>query len=184
MDVTPTELPEVLLIQPRIHEDPRGFFLETWNAARYAPHLGDVAFVQDNHSRSVGRTLRGLHLQVERPQGKLVRVVRGEIHDVVVDVRLGSPRFGRHTSLHLTAARKNQVWVPPGFAHGFCVLGGDAEVEYKCSGYYDPGSELTILWNDPELAIPWPLEQPLLSDKDRAGLALADARARLPRYAG
>ncbi len=183
MKITPTELPEVLLIQPDVHRDERGFFLESFHAERYAQAGLEAVFVQDNHSRSGRGTLRGLHAQLERPQGKLVRVTRGEVYDVAVDIRRDSPRFGRFAGAMLTAEGFEQLWIPEGFAHGFCVLSESAELEYKCTDFYDPGSEITIAWDDPGIGIPWPVQDPLLSEKDRKGLRLAECPPdRLPRY--
>ena len=183
MQVKPTELPEVLLIEPQAHRDDRGFFLESYHAERYARAGLTAAFVQDNHSRSDRGTLRGLHLQLARPQGKLIRVTRGEIFDVAVDVRRGSPRFGQWVGVVLSEAGFEQLWVPEGFAHGFCVMSEVAELQYKCTDFYDPGSELTIVWDDPDLAVAWPVEDPLLSEKDRKGRRLADCPPELlPTY--
>ncbi|HEB90777.1 MAG TPA: dTDP-4-dehydrorhamnose 3,5-epimerase [Deltaproteobacteria bacterium] len=174
MKITPTELPEVLLIEPDVHRDDRGFFLETWHAGKYAEAGLDVRFVQDNHSRSQRGTLRGLHAQIARPQGKLVRATIGEILDVAVDIRRGSPRFGRHVAVRLSAENFRQLWIPEGFAHGFCVLSDSADLQYKCTDFYDPTSELTIAWNDPALGIDWTIDEPLLSEKDRGARTLAE----------
>jgi dTDP-4-dehydrorhamnose 3,5-epimerase len=186
LKTTPTELPEVLLIQPDVHRDDRGFFVETYHVERYAETAGiDRPFVQDNHSRSVRGTLRGLHAQIARPQGKLIRVSRGEVFDVAVDIRHGSPTFGRHVGVLLTAEGFEQLWVPEGFAHGFCVVSETADLQYKCTDVYDPTSEVTIAWDDPEIGIAWPVESPLLSGKDQAGMRLADCpRQNLPAYRG
>jgi dTDP-4-dehydrorhamnose 3,5-epimerase len=181
MRVTPTDLPGVIVIAPDVHRDGRGFFLESYHAARYREHGIEGPFVQDNHSRSVARTLRGLHLQLQRPQGKLVRVIEGEIFDVAVDVRIGSPTFGRWTGVSLTAETFEQVYVPPGFAHGFCVLSPIAQVEYKCTDLYDPASEVGIAWNDPAIGIRWPIDDPLLSARDQGHPTLATLMARLPK---
>jgi dTDP-4-dehydrorhamnose 3,5-epimerase len=178
MRVQATDLAPVLLIEPEVHEDPRGFFLESYNAARFA-ELGLVAaFVQDNHSGSRQEVLRGLHYQVRHPQGKLVRVVRGEVFDVAVDLRRSATSFGRWVSNRLSAENRHEVWVPPGFAHGFYVLSDFAEVLYKVTEPYDADSERTLLWNDSQLGIDWPLIEgraPILSAKDNAGLPLARA---------
>jgi dTDP-4-dehydrorhamnose 3,5-epimerase len=183
LKITPTDLPDVLLVEPDVHRDTRGFFLETWHAFRYAEAGLDVRFVQDNHSRSQRGTLRGLHVQLAKPQGKLVRVSIGEIFDVAVDIRHGSPTFGRHVGALLSAENFHQLWIPEGFAHGFCVLSEIAEMQYKCTDVYDPTSELTICWDDPAIGIEWPLDNPLLSDKDMAGRLLAECRAQdLPVY--
>jgi dTDP-4-dehydrorhamnose 3,5-epimerase len=178
----PTAIPEVVRVEPDVHRDARGFFVESWRADRWG--AGGVAgpFVQDNHSRSRAGTLRGLHAQGRRPQGKLVRVVRGEIWDVAVDVRHGSPSFGQHVAEKLSAENFLQLWIPPGFAHGFVVLSDEAEFVYKCTDYYDPTDELRILWNDPALAIPWPIAEPLLSEPDRRAPTLAELEAKLPRW--
>lgn len=185
MRITSTELPEVLIVEPRVHHDERGFFFESWQAERYAAHGLPAQFVQDNHSRSCHGVLRGLHLQVARPQGKLVRALAGEIFDVAVDVRAGSPRFGRHVGVRLSAGNFRQLWIPEGFAHGFCVISQEAEIQYKCTDFYDPASELTLAWDDPALAIPWPIGDPLVSAKDRAGRRLSDVPAeQLPSYPG
>jgi dTDP-4-dehydrorhamnose 3,5-epimerase len=182
MRVLPSRVPEVLIIEPDVHSDARGFFLETYHAARYRAQGIDGPFVQDNHSRSLAGTLRGLHLQVGRPQGKLVRVIAGEIYDVGVDVRRGSPTFGQWAGTLLSAENFRQLYIPPGFAHGFCVLSPVAEVEYKCTELYDPSTEIGVAWNDPALAITWPVETPLLSERDRRHAPLAEQTDRLPIY--
>jgi dTDP-4-dehydrorhamnose 3,5-epimerase len=182
MRVLPAQVPDVLIIEPDVYSDARGFFLETYHAARYRAHGIDGPFVQDNHSRSRAGTLRGLHLQVGRPQGKLVRVIAGEIYDVGVDVRRGSPTFGQWAGTLLSAENFRQCYIPAGFAHGFCVLSEVAEVEYKCTDLYEPSSEIGIAWNDPALGIAWPVEDPLLSDRDRSHPKLADLTDRLPKY--
>jgi dTDP-4-dehydrorhamnose 3,5-epimerase len=179
---TETELPGVILVEPDVYGDERGFFLETYHAAKYREGgIGEV-FVQDNHSRSRHGILRGLHLQVRFPQGKLVRVVEGEVFDVAVDVRRGSPHFGRHVAVVLSARSFNQLYVPPGFAHGFLVTSEAAQFEYKCTDLYHPEDELTIAWDDPDLAIPWPLSTPSLSSRDAAAPSLAELLDRLPVY--
>jgi dTDP-4-dehydrorhamnose 3,5-epimerase len=175
-----TDLPGVLVIEPDVHQDPRGFFLETYHAAKYRAGGIEAPFVQDNHSRSIRGTLRGLHLQPGRPQGKLIRVVEGEIFDVAVDVRRRSATFGRWVAVTLSAENFKQCYVPPGFAHGFCVLSQDAQVEYKCTDLYEPASEIGVAWNDPVLAISWPIAQPLLSDRDRRNPTLAELMEKLP----
>ena len=182
MRVIATDLPGVLLVDPDVHRDPRGFFLESFHARKYAALGIGGPFVQDNHSASVARTLRGLHLQVREPQGKLVRVLTGEVLDVAVDVRQGSPTFGRWTGSRLSADNFLQCFVPPGFGHGFYVLSDTAQIEYKCTTFYDALSEITIAWNDPELAIDWPDDHPLLSAKDAAAPRLSGVIDRLPRY--
>jgi dTDP-4-dehydrorhamnose 3,5-epimerase len=180
--LVPTSLLDVVVIEPDVHRDGRGFFLETYHAERYR-EFGIVGpFVQDNHSRSVSGTLRGLHLQVGHAQGKLIRVIEGEIFDVAVDVRRGSPTFGRWVGVNLDAESFKQVYVPPGFAHGFCVVSGAAQVEYKCTDVYDPSSEVGIAWNDPDLSISWPLADPILSVRDRQHLRLAAVTDLLPLY--
>jgi dTDP-4-dehydrorhamnose 3,5-epimerase len=176
--VTPTRISDVLMLEPVVHTDPRGFFLEAWHAERFARHGICPPFVQDNHSRSVGRTLRGLLYQVVRPQGKLVRVVAGEVFDVAVDLRRSSPSFGHWVGVALSAENQRQLWVPPGFAHGFYVVSESADVLYKCTDYYAPEHERTLRWDDPAVGIAWPLPGdagPLLSTKDAAGLPLQEA---------
>lgn len=177
MNVFPTEIPDVLVIEPRVFADSRGFFLESYNEQAFADKAGIHArFVQDNHSRSTCNVLRGLHYQIQQPQGKLVRVLVGAILDVAVDIRKSSPTFGQWVTCLLTAENKKQLWVPPGFAHGFLVVSDVAEVMYKATDYYAPQHERCIAWNDPELAIAWRLtEDPILSAKDMAGKRLQDA---------
>jgi len=182
--VVPTDLPGVVVIEPDVHADGRGFFLETYHAERYREHGINGPFVQDNHSRSVAGTLRGLHLQLRRPQGKLIRVIEGEVFDVAVDVRRGSPTFARWAGVLLSAENFKQCYVPPGFAHGFCVLSPVAQVEYKCTDLYDPPSEIGIAWNDPALGIAWPVERPILSARDRQHPGLADLLDKLPVWQG
>jgi len=171
-----TALPGVVVLEPQVHRDGRGFFLEVYNTERLRSHGIDVRFVQDNHSRSVRGTLRGLHWQFRRPQAKLVRVVQGEIFDVAVDIRRGSPTFGTWMGVTLSGDNFRQTFIPEGFAHGFCVLSETADVEYKCSDYYDPGGEAGLVWNDPAIGIAWPVESPLLSQRDAAHASLAEAR--------
>jgi len=182
MRVSPTAIDGVLVIEPNVHVDGRGFFVETYQEDRYQRHGIEGPFVQDNHSRSVGKTLRGLHLQVRRPQGKLVRVTEGEVFDVAVDVRMGSPTFGRWVAVTLTAENFKQCYIPPGFAHGFCVVSPVAQVEYKCTDVYDAAAELGIAWNDPALGIPWPIADPILSLRDRRHPTLAELAAELPAW--
>lgn len=182
MRVVPTELAEVLLIEPDVVRDARGFFLETYHAEKYSAAGLTMPFVQDNRSRSVRGTIRGLHLQVGRPQAKLIQVAAGEIYDVAVDVRRGSPTFGHFVGMYLTARDCRQLFIPSGFAHGFAVTSDTADVEYKCTAVYDPASEVGIAWNDPALAIPWPVSDPVLSDRDRHNPRLADLGDRLPRF--
>lgn len=184
MRITKTDLTEVLLVEPTVHRDARGFFLETWHAEKFAAAGLPARFVQDNHSLSRRGTLRGLHAQIAHPQGKLIRVTRGEVLDVAVDVRAGSPDFGRSVAVLLSAENFRQLWIPEGFAHGFCVVSEEAELQYKCTDFYDPTSEITIAWNDPALAIAWPTADPILSEKDRAGRRLAEIPpSALPPYA-
>ncbi|USE68111.1 dTDP-4-dehydrorhamnose 3,5-epimerase [Pseudoalteromonas maricaloris] len=168
MKIIDTEIPEVKIIEPKVFGDERGFFLETFQATRYSEFLGDeVSFVQDNHSRSRKGVLRGLHFQKMKPQGKLVRVVTGEVYDVAVDIRKDSNTFGHWVGVLLTGDNKRQFWVPPGFAHGFVVLSDVADFEYKCTDYYDPTDESAIRWDDPTLNIKWPMDfEPSLSAKD------------------
>ncbi|WP_067584343.1 dTDP-4-dehydrorhamnose 3,5-epimerase [Endozoicomonas ascidiicola] len=167
MNVIETAIPDVKIIEPNVFGDDRGFFLETFQADRYRQQLGiDLDFVQDNHSRSAYGVLRGLHFQKQKPQGKLVRVVRGEVFDVAVDIRPGSATFGQWAGVILSEENKRQFWVPPGFAHGFVVTSESADFEYKCTDYYDPTDEGAIRWDDPDLAIEWPVENPALSGKD------------------
>lgn len=182
MKVTETSLAGVLIIEPTVYQDVRGFFLETFSASRYESSGVRGPFVQDNHSRSLKGTIRGLHLQSKRPQGKLMRAVSGSMIDVAVDVRVGSATFGRWTSALLSGDNFKQLYVPPGFAHGFAVLSDVVDVEYKCTDYYDPDDELTVLWNDPDIGIEWPVKEPMLSDRDRGALVLAELMDRLPRF--
>lgn len=182
MNFLTTEMPGVILIEPRVFRDERGFFLETYQRLKFAGGGIDVAFVQDNHSRSSRGTLRGLHLQQTRPQGKLIRAVAGEIYDVAVDVRRGSPTYKRWIGVTLSSENFRQLYLPPGFAHGFCVVSETAEIEYKCTDYYAPDDELTVLWNDPALGIDWPVTDPLLSAKDRGGRRLDEIEELLPQY--
>jgi dTDP-4-dehydrorhamnose 3,5-epimerase len=175
MKVTPTTLPEVLLLEPAVFGDDRGFFLESYQARRYAEAGISASFVQDNQSRSTRGTLRGLHFQEPQAQGKLVSVLQGAVYDVVVDIRRGSPRFGQWVGIELSGRTHQQLWIPPGFAHGFCVTSESADFFYKCTAYYAPEHERGIAWNDPDLAIPWPIKAPLLSRKDAAAPRLKDA---------
>ena len=177
MRVQPTAIPDVLIVEPRVFGDARGFFMESWNRRALAEAGLDVEFVQDNHSRSRRGVLRGLHYQIVNPQGKLVRVVAGEVFDVAVDMRASSPTFGRWVGITLSEENKRMLWVPPGFAHGFLVLSPSADFLYKTTDYYHPEHERTLLWNDAEVGITWPLDgaQPQLAAKDAAGARLADA---------
>lgn len=181
MKVQTTELPGVLLLEPRVFGDSRGFFVETFHAQRYLEAGIPGPFVQDNLSRSVRGTLRGLHFQEPNGQGKLVQVLAGAVWDVVVDVRKGSPTFGRWMGAELSSGNKWQLWIPPGFAHGFCVLSDSADFFYKCTALYSPESERSVAWDDPDLAIPWPVKEPLLSVKDQRAPRLKDA-AVLPVF--
>ncbi|MEP2617681.1 MAG: dTDP-4-dehydrorhamnose 3,5-epimerase [Marinomonas sp.] len=176
MNVIKTDVEGAVIIEPKVFGDERGFFLETFQAERYKELAGiDLDFVQDNHSRSGKNVLRGLHFQKSRPQGKLVRVVRGEVFDVAVDIRKGSPTYGQWAGVYLTEENKRQFWVPPGLAHGFVVLSDVADFEYKCTDYYDPSDEGSLIWNDPTVAIEWPEGiEPILSAKDKVGDLLVD----------
>ena len=182
MKFTPTSLPDVIIVDPRVFRDERGFFLETYQQCRFRDGGIEATFVQDNHSRSIRNTVRGLHLQRTKPQGKLIRVISGEIFDVAVDIRRGSATFKQWTGVELSADNFRQLYVPPGFAHGFCVLSDIAEVEYKCTEFYAPDDEMTLLWNDPDIGIAWPVNEPLLSEKDRTGRRIADVIDLLPTY--
>jgi dTDP-4-dehydrorhamnose 3,5-epimerase len=185
MKVHPTELADVLLIEPRLFRDDRGFFYEAFNAdtfAAYADRGLPTHFVQDNHARSSQGVLRGLHYQLHRPQGKLVTCVRGTIFDVAVDIRIGSPTFGRWTAATLSGDEPRYLWVPPGFAHGYCVLSPVADVLYKCTALYDATDDHGILWSDEGIGISWPVRDPLISPKDQRYAPFAPSRADLPRY--
>jgi dTDP-4-dehydrorhamnose 3,5-epimerase len=181
MKVTATELPEVLIIEPKVHGDARGFFYESFQALRYLEAGVTGPFVQDNLSRSAKGTLRGLHFQEPKAQGKLVQVLRGSVFDVAVDVRRGSPRFGRWVGVELSETTPRQLWIPAGFAHGFCVLSDSADFFYKCTELYAPEAERSIAWNDPSIGIRWPVVDPLLSAKDRAAPSLSAAPV-LPEF--
>ena len=177
MKIIGTENPDVLVLEPRVFPDERGFFLEAWNARVFQNEINlDLQFVQDNHSRSTRNVLRGLHYQIKQPQGKLVRVTRGQIFDVAVDLRKSKPTFGQWVAHELSDGNHRQLWIPPGFAHGFLVLSEIADVLYKTTDYYAPENERCLIWDDPEVGIKWPLAcQPVLSPKDRSGLSLAKA---------
>lgn len=177
MHIQPTAIPEVLIIEPTVFGDDRGFFYESFNQKRFAELTGiSRRFVQDNHSKSVKAVLRGLHYQIQQPQGKLVRVTAGAVFDVAVDLRKSSPTLGHWVGVELSAANKRQLWIPEGFAHGFVVTSESAEFLYKTTDYWAPEFERSILWNDPAIGIEWPLEtEPLLSSKDKAGTLLANA---------
>lgn len=175
---TPTAIPGVLVLEPKVFGDERGFFCETWNRRSFATLGIDMDFVQDNHSRSAQGILRGLHYQTAQVQGKLVRVSEGEIFDVSVDLRRDSPTFGKWVGVLLSATNRRMLWIPPGFAHGFYVTGQSADVLYKCTDFYDPSSEVSIRWDDPDIGIDWPLlggAAPTLSAKDAKGLAFREA---------
>jgi dTDP-4-dehydrorhamnose 3,5-epimerase len=175
MEVITTKIADVKIIQPKVFGDARGFFLETFEKRRYQQLLDiDLDFVQDNYSRSARNVLRGLHFQKTQPQGKLVRVVRGAVFDVAVDIRADSPTFGQWTGLELSEENKTQLWIPPGLAHGFVVLSEVADFEYKCTDYYNPQDEACLMWNDAEIAVQWPVATPLLSVKDQQGLSLQE----------
>jgi dTDP-4-dehydrorhamnose 3,5-epimerase len=176
LQLIPTALKDVVILEPKVFGDERGFFLEAYNEATFKSLGLPTHFMQDNHSGSRKGVLRGLHYQLTRPQGKLVRALRGEIFDVAVDLRRGSPQYGQWFGVELSAENKRMLWIPPGFGHGFLVLSDFAEVAYKATELYSPHSERSIVWNDPAIGIRWPLDgEPALSDKDRAGLLLADA---------
>jgi dTDP-4-dehydrorhamnose 3,5-epimerase len=178
MKFIPSKIPEVILIEPTAFGDHRGFFMETWQRKTFADNGIDYDFVQDNHSKSSHGTLRGLHYQIEQTQGKLVRVIEGSVFDVAVDIRKSSPTFGQSVGCELSAENKNMLWVPPGFAHGFYVMSESAEFVYKCTDYYAPVHERSVLWNDADLAIDWHLvdgEAPILSGKDAEAPSFKDA---------
>ena len=184
MSFVATAIPGVVRVEPTVHRDERGFFVETYHEPRYRENGIPERFVQDNHSRSVRGILRGLHAQSPHAQGKLVRCVEGAVWDVAVDARKGSPTYGQHVGCELTDENFRQLYVPPGLLHGFCVLSETAQVEYKCSAVYDPSADFSVRWNDPELAIPWPIEEPILSEKDRNAPLLRDVQERLLPFAG
>ncbi|MCX8649093.1 dTDP-4-dehydrorhamnose 3,5-epimerase [Gilliamella sp. B2776] len=175
MQIIETKIPDVKIINPKVFGDQRGFFLETFEQKRYQEKLKiNLTFVQDNHSRSQKNVLRGLHFQKQNPQGKLVRVVRGEVFDVAVDIRKDSSTYGKWVGVLLSEENKSQLWIPPGLAHGFLVLSDIADFEYKCTNYYDPNSEGCLLWNDPTVNITWPISTPILSEKDKLGKTLQE----------
>ena len=176
MKIIPTPLDGPVIIEPKVFGDERGFFMESWNAKAFADAGLDLSFVQDNHSRSARGVLRGMHYQLARPQGKLVRVTRGRAWDAIVDMRRSSPGFGRWTGVELSAENHRMFWVPPGFAHGFVSLEDGTEFQYKCTDFYDPSDEHSLLWNDPVVGVDWPIDfTPQLSGKDQAGMPLAEA---------
>lgn len=182
MKLIGTDLPGVVLIEPTVFDDPRGLFYESWSESRYADAGVPGPFVQDNVSRSTHGSLRGLHLQHPRGQGKLVYVLVGEVFDVAVDVRVGSPDFGKWAGATLSEVNRHQLYIPPGFAHGFCVVSDAALFAYKCTEYYHPDSEITVAWNDPDIGVRWPFAEPMLSRKDEAGARLRSLTDQLPRY--
>jgi dTDP-4-dehydrorhamnose 3,5-epimerase len=182
MNIIETSIPGVLIIEPKLLGDSRGFFTELYQADRYAQMGISCRFVQDNLSRSGRGVLRGLHIQNPRPQGKLVTVLHGAVLDVAVDVRLGSPSFGRHIKVELNDSNRRQFWIPRGFAHGFVVLSESADFFYKCDGLYSPADELAVRWDDPELGIDWGIASPQLSQRDRDGKSLAELATSLPRF--
>ena len=180
---TKTDLPGVLLIEPRVFKDSRGFFMETFHQKKYAEAGIDHAFIQDNYSHSTRGTLRGLHYQLEHPQAKLVYVIKGEIYDVAVDIRRGSPGFGKWTGQYLSCKNKRQIFIPEGFAHGFCVISETADVLYKATDLYKPDDEYGVLWSDPTIRIDWPIKVPIVSDKDKQFPGLQDVpEQHLPIY--
>jgi dTDP-4-dehydrorhamnose 3,5-epimerase len=179
MKFVPTAIPEVVFVEPQVFRDDRGFFLEVYHQGKFEQGGLPGAFVQDNHSYSIRGTLRGLHAQLQNPQGKLVRAIQGEIFDVAVDIRPESPTFGRFVSAVLSGENLCQLWVPPGFAHGFCVTSDSAHVQYKCTTLYDRADEVSVAWDDPAIGIPWPAASPLLSPKDLAAPKLAEIVHRL-----
>lgn len=183
LEIETTTLPDVLLVKPQVHGDDRGFFVESYHAEKYAALGLGATFVQDNHSKSKRGTLRGLHGQDRKPQGKLVRCSAGEIFDVAVDTRVGSPTFGHWVGFRLTSENHHQLYIPPVYLHGFYVLSETAEVQYKCTDVYDADHQLTVAWNDPDIGIDWPLDgEPLLSAKDASAPSFAEVRDRLPRW--
>ncbi|WP_027852244.1 dTDP-4-dehydrorhamnose 3,5-epimerase [Marinobacterium litorale] len=183
MKVIETKIPDVKIIEPKVFKDERGFFMESWNERDFHEAGIDAKFVQDNHSRSVKNTLRGLHYQIKHPQGKLVRVTRGEVFDVAVDIRPSSPTFGQWVGEYLSEENSRMLWIPPGFAHGFLVTGVIAEFQYKCTDFYQPNYEQIILWNDKTLGIDWPLDKgsPTLSEKDKHGRNFLEVELHAPK---
>ncbi|WP_319577420.1 dTDP-4-dehydrorhamnose 3,5-epimerase [uncultured Desulfobacter sp.] len=176
MKYTPLSIPDIVLMEPEVFGDHRGYFMETFRQDDFSKNVGPYTFVQDNHSKSTKGILRGLHYQIKQPQGKLVRVTSGRVFDVAVDIRKSSPWFGKWVGETLSAENKSMLWIPPGFAHGFYVLSDEAEFTYKCTDYYAPEHERSILWNDPEIAINWPIDaDPVLSPKDEKGLPFGSA---------
>ncbi len=175
MKVAPSKIPDVLIIEPDVFGDARGFFMETWHADRYLAHGIDASFVQDNHSRSQQRVLRGLHYQLKNSQGKLVRVISGSVYDVAVDIRRCSPTFGQWVGVELSGENHKQMYVPPGFAHGFCVLSESADFLYKCTDFYNPQDEQGIIWNDPDIGVEWPDQDFNVSEKDSKNRSFKEA---------
>lgn len=184
MNFVPTNLADVIVIEPDLYRDGRGFFLETFRTDKYERGGIRAHFRQDNQSRSTRNTIRGLHAQRQRPQGKLVRAVSGSIVDVVVDIRRGSPSYLKWIAVELSAENFRQIYVPPGYAHGICITSEFADIEYKCTDYYDPADELRIAWNDPSIGVRWPVENPILSDKDREARTISAQLDLLPVYQG
>ena len=184
MKVLPTRLPGVMIVEPDVYRDARGYFFETFHAQKYAEGSIPGPFVQENSSHSMRGILRGLHAQVIRPQGKLVRASSGEIFDVAVDIRQNSPTFATWVGVRLSSRNFLQLYIPPGFAHGFCVLSDVAELEYKCTDFYEPSGEITVCWNDPIIRIDWPIESPVLSTKDRTAPNLDQVTDKLPVFQG
>ena len=182
MKVIKTAHPDILLIEPDVFSDPRGFFIETYHAEKFREHDLPTAFVQDNHSRSARGVLRGLHYQLNNPQGKLVHAATGEVYDVAVDIRKGSPNFGHWVGAILSEENHHQLYIPPGFAHGFCVLSEQTDFLYKCTELYSPGDEYGIAWDDPDIGIDWPEMDYVLSDRDLRNPGLRDSDAKLPVY--
>jgi dTDP-4-dehydrorhamnose 3,5-epimerase len=182
MKFLPTTLPDVMIVEPDVFRDSRGWFLETYHGQKYRDGGIQASFVQDNCSSSVKHTLRGLHAQVGNPQGKLIQVIHGHIFDVAVDIRRGSPTFLNWVGVELDGDRLHQLYIPPGFAHGFCVLSEAAIVNYKCTDFYNPQGELTIRWNEGRIGVAWPVQSPLLSPKDAAGQSIGDLMAHLPEF--
>ena len=182
MRFLPTSLPGVIIVEPDVYQDERGFFLETYHLRKYRDAGIPLTFVQDNHSRSVYGTIRGLHAQQHHPQGKLIRAIEGEIFDVAVDIRRGSPTFLHWVAITLSAQNFRQCYVPAGFAHGFCVISPMAEIEYKCTDFYNPADELHVRWDDPDIDIHWPIATPIQSPKDRAAPYLREVFERLPSF--
>jgi len=182
MKTIATDLPGVLIIEPRVFSDSRGFFFESYNAERYVEAGIAATFVQHNHSSSIKATIRGLHYQLRRPQGKLLRVLRGTVFDVAVDIRRGAPTFGKWVGVELSAENKRQIFVPAGFAHGFCVTSDVAEIEYKCTDFYAPEDERGVVWNDPTVRVTWPVSEPILSAKDQQLPPLTPDRQDLPIF--